>query len=270
MISEEMRHKLHTIIYEADTKKGRLFDIVLMSLILLSVFIIMLETIESINLVLGPELKAIEWFLTICFTLEYIARIISIRKPLKYIFSWWGIIDFVALAPSFVGVFFPGFNVLTSFRALRLIRVFRIMRMGKFVGASNQLVMALRAARLRIIVFIFFVLILCLILGTLMYLIEGPSNGFTSIPMSIYWTVVTLTTVGFGDITPHTPLGQIITSIISILGYGIIAVPTGLITAQMINKNTHTNTQICPNCAADFHRDDAKYCYKCSSKLNPD
>lgn len=271
MIKEELRHRLHTIIYEADTPKGKLFDIVLMCTIMLSIFVVMLESIYSVNLILGAELKVIEWIFTILFTIEYIGRILALRKPLNYVLSWWGIIDLIAILPPFIDLIFPGWHVLTALRAARLLRVFRILRMGRFVGASNQLLVALRSARIRITVFIFFVLILCSMLGTIMFMVEGPENGFTSIPMSIYWTIVTLTTVGFGDITPHTPLGQLLTSVITILGYGIIAVPTGLITAQMISKNAlQSNTQICPNCAADHHRDDAKYCYKCSTKLNPE
>lgn len=266
---DNFRKKLHTIIYEADTPAGKFFDLVLLILIVISVIAVMLESVASIKIKHGQLLAVIEWVVTIFFTLEYIARIFAVNKPWKYIFSFYGIVDFLATVPKYIGLLFPGSGVLISIRAIRLLRVFRILKLVHFVGASNQLVLALKKSRAKIAVFLFSVLVLCIILGTIMYLIEGPEHGFTSIPVSIYWTIVTLTTVGFGDITPGTSLGQFISVIIMILGYGIIAVPTGLVTAELIgDKKVNLNTQVCPNCSADKHRDDARYCYNCGYHLN--
>lgn len=267
--TEKLRKKLHEIIYEADTPFGKLFDLILLLLIIISIVAVMLESVASIRLVYGKELAIIEWIITVFFTLEYIGRVIAVKKPLKYIFSFYGIIDLLATLPSYIDLLFPGLHFLVSLRAVRLLRIFRILKLVHFVGASNQLVYALKKSRLKIAVFLFSVIVLCIILGTIMYMIEGPESGFTSIPMSIYWTIVTLTTVGFGDITPVTPFGQFVSMIIMILGYGIIAVPTGLVTAEFMSKGrtVHENTQVCPNCSADHHRDDAKYCYHCGHTL---
>lgn len=274
LLPEKQRDRLHTIIYEADTPLGKTFDIILLFVILLSIVAIMLETVAPIRVKYGHALGIIEWVVTIFFTIEYIGRIASLRQPLKYIFSFYGIIDLLATIPMYVGFIFPGYGYrfLISIRAIRLLRVFRILKLTHFVGAGNQLTAALKKSREKIAVFLFSVMVICIILGTLMYMVEGPESGFTSIPTSIYWTIVTLTTVGFGDITPLTPLGQFISVIIMIMGYGIIAVPTGLVTAQFINNATppQLNTQACPNCGAQQHRDDAKFCYKCGSLINTD
>lgn len=265
---ESFREKLHTIIYEADTPAGKFFDLLLIVLILISIVAVMLETVASIRIMYGYELHVIEWVITIFFTLEYIGRIIALRKPIKYIFSFYGIVDLLATIPMYIGLIIPGSGILLNIRAIRLLRIFRILKLVHFVGAANQLVAALKKSRVRIAVFLFSVLVSCIILGTLMYMIEGPTNGFTSIPVSIYWTIVTLTTVGFGDITPVTPFGQLVSVIIMILGYGIIAVPTGLVTAQFMKDNIiDTNTQVCPSCGAYNHKDAAKYCYNCGSRL---
>ena len=264
----DFRKKLHTIIYEADTPAGKFFDLALLVLILISVIAVMLESVASIKIRHGELLATIEWVVTIFFTLEYIARLIAVKKPMHYVLSFYGIVDLMATLPKYIGLLFPGSGVLLSIRAIRLLRIFRILKLVHFVGASNQIAGALKANRAKIAVFLFSVLIICIILGTLMYLIEGPESGFTSIPVSIYWTVVTLTTVGFGDITPVTPLGQFLSSFVMILGYGIIAVPTGLVTAELMRgKPVNLNTQVCPNCSADKHRDDAKYCYNCGHHL---
>lgn len=268
LISERFRHKVHEIIHEADTPAGKLFDIVLLVLIIISIVAVMLESVASIHARYGYELVIIEWIITIFFTLEYIGRIITVRKPLSYILSFAGIIDLLATLPAYIDLFFPGLHFLLSLRAIRLLRVFRILKLMHFVGASEMLVSALKKSRVKIAVFLFTVIVLCIILGTLMYMIEGPENGFANIPVSIYWTIVTLTTVGFGDITPQTPLGQFISMVIMILGYGIIAVPTGIVTSQIVSDKTDSNTQFCPNCNASKHRDDAEFCYNCGSKLN--
>lgn len=268
-VPENLRKKLHEIIYEADTPIGKLFDIILLILIILSILAVMLESMVSVKYLYGEELAIIEWIITVFFTFEYIGRIIALKKPLKYIFSFYGIIDLLATIPGYIDLIFPGLHFLVLIRAVRLLRVFRILKLVHFVGASNQLVVALKKSRLKIAVFLFNVIVLCIILGTLMYMIEGPESGFTSIPTSIYWTIVTLTTVGFGDITPITPFGQFVSMIIMILGYGIIAVPTGLVTAEfMAREKVQENTQSCPNCGAEKHRDDAIYCYHCGHTLN--
>jgi voltage-gated potassium channel len=263
------RNKLHEIIYEADTPEGKLFDVILLILILISIVAVMLESVASIKIVYGEQLDIIEWVITGFFTLEYIARIISVKKPASYIFSFYGIIDFLAMLPKYIDLLFPGLGFLISIRALRLLRVFRILKMMNFVWASNQLLLSLKRSRIKIAVFLFGVIILCVIMGTLMYIVEGPQSGFNNIPISVYWTIVTLTTVGFGDLTPLTPLGQFISMIIMIMGYGIIVVPTGLVTAQFIqDKKAYSNTQVCHVCNAGNHRDDAKFCYNCGFSLN--
>mgnify|MGYP003408121524 FL=1 len=267
---EYIRKKLHEIIYEADTPFGKLFDLFLLVLIVISIVAVMLESMAGVYSKYGRELEIIEWVITLFFTIEYIARIIAVKRPLKYIFSTYGLIDLLATLPAYIDLLFPGLHFLLSIRAIRLLRVFRILKLGHFVGASNQLVVALKKAKLKIAVFLFNVIVLCIILGTVMFMIEGPENGFSSIPMGIYWTIVTLTTVGFGDITPQTPFGQFVSVIIMILGYGIIAVPTGLVTAEFMSrdKTIHDNTQVCPNCSADHHRNDAEFCYNCGHSLN--
>lgn len=270
------KHKLHEVIYEADTPAGKFFDIVLFILIIFSVILVMLESVDHIDQEYHKILLTLEWGITIFFSLEYIARIISIKKPWKYIFSFYGIIDFVSTIPLYLSYILAGSQVLLAVRAFRLLRVFRILKLVKFIGEASQLQSALKASRTKIAVFIYVVLILSVILGTLMYLIEGDEAGFTSIPTSIYWTIVTLTTVGYGDIAPQTALGQFLATVIMILGYGIIAVPTGIVTAEFSRskKSTdgtghtiHVNTQACPNCSAEGHRDNATHCYNCGHLL---
>ena len=266
------RRKLHEVIYEADTKHGKIFDILLIIVILLSIVFVMLESVESFDNRYHKFLDIAEWVVTILFTLEYIARIISIRKPLTYIFSFYGVIDLLATIPKYLSLIFVGTHALVALRALRLLRVFRILKLARYTGASKRIMIALRASRIKIAVFMFGIVVLTIILGTVMYLIEGPENGFTSIPHSMYWAIVTLTTVGYGDISPHTPIGQFIASIVMILGYGIIAVPTGIVTSEMskLDQNANLNTQHCPNCSAGLHMDNAEYCHKCGEKLNDD
>jgi len=273
------KNKLHEVIYEADTPAGKLFDIVLFFLIVLSVILVMLESIDDFDDHYHNILLTLEWAVTIFFTLEYIARLISIKKPLKYVFSFYGIIDFLSTIPLYLSYILAGSQVLLAVRAFRLLRIFRILKLVKFIGEASQLQTALKASRTKIAVFIYVVLILSVIMGTLMYIVEGDESGFTSIPRSIYWTIVTLTTVGYGDIAPQTDLGQFIATVIMILGYGIIAVPTGIVTAEFAkNKNgknededkgymVHVNTQACPNCSAEGHRDDATHCYNCGHPL---
>ena len=264
------RSKLHEIIYEADTPAGKLFDIILLIAILASVVFVMLETVEQFDNRYHTFLNAAEWVITILFTIEYIARIVAVKQPSKYIFSFYGIIDLLSTIPKYLSLLFVGTHALAALRALRLLRVFRILKLARYVGESNRLLVALRNSRAKISVFLFFVVILCVILGTIMYLIEGGEDGgFTSIPRSVYWAIVTLTTVGYGDIAPVTALGQFIAAFIMILGYGIIAIPTGIVTAEYTrNREVHTNTQCCPYCTADKHKDNAEFCYKCGQLLN--
>lgn len=266
----DWKTKLHEIIYEADTKEGKLFDIVLIIAILISILLVMLESVESIDVKYHNFLNISEWVITILFTLEYIARIICIKKPSTYIFSFYGIVDFLATIPKYLSIIFVGSHALIALRALRLLRVFRILKLARYLGASSSLVTALKASRIKISVFLFVVIVLTIILGTIMYLIEGPENGFSSIPYSMYWAIVTLTTVGYGDISPHTPIGQFIASIVMILGYGIIAVPTGIVTSEMtkVKDANCTNTQHCASCGTDRHVDDSKFCHKCGHKLS--
>lgn len=264
------KEKLHEIIYEADTKEGKLFDVILLVAIIASVVLVMLESVDSFDKKYHTFLDVSEWIITILFSIEYILRVISIKKPLKYIFSFYGIIDLLSTIPKYLSFVIVGSHNLAALRALRLLRVFRILKLARYVGASNKLLVALRASRAKIAVFLFFVVIICVILGTIMYMIEGEENGFTNIPKSIYWAIVTLTTVGFGDIAPQTPLGQLIASVIMILGYGIIAIPTGIVSSEMTKNSTgiDSNTQSCSNCASGHHKDKAEYCYKCGSDLN--
>lgn len=273
------RSRLHEIIYEADTPMGKLFDIILLILILVSIVLVMLESVKGIDQKYHTFLNIGEWVITIFFSFEYIARIITVKKPKSYIFSFYGIIDFLSTIPLYLSFILVGSNVLLTVRALRLLRVFRILKVTRYIGESNKLAKALRDSRAKIFVFLFAVLIIAIISGTLMYLIEGEESGFNSIPVSVYWCIVTLTTVGFGDIAPVTPVGQLLAAIIMIMGYGIIAVPTGIVSAEYTKagKSTppqsddpnyvHVNTQVCHNCGAAKHRDDAEYCHRCGTHL---
>lgn len=266
------RRKLHDIIYEADTPLGKLFDVVLLILILLSVLFVMIESVAGLPKYVYDWLYVGEWVITIFFSFEYIARIITVKKPARYIFSFYGIIDFLSTIPLYLTFLLAGSNYLLTVRALRLLRIFRILKITRYVGESNKLKRALLHSRAKILIFLFAVLIVCIIAGTLMYLIEGEESGFKSIPVSIYWCIVTLTTVGFGDIHPITPLGQFLAAIIMIMGYGIIAVPTGIVSAEYAKKDSyvHVNSFACPNCNAAQHRDDAKYCHRCGEELHPE
>lgn len=265
------RQKVKVIIYGTNTVAGRLFDLILLGLILLSVLLVMMETVQGFDQKYHWHLFFLEWLITAFFTIEYLLRIICIDKPVKYIFSFYGIIDFISILPMYLSLFFVGANIFAVIRALRLLRLFKIINHPKFSHQSTQLKEALIASKGKIIVFIYFVLISTVIIGSIMYLVEGKESGFTSIPMSIYWTIVTLTTVGYGDISPITPLGQIIASAAMILGYGIIAVPTGIVTAEIAKsslKNSIPNRKIpCIRCGADDHHSNANFCYNCGTEL---
>lgn len=265
---QQKKDKIHQIIYEADTPAGKWFDILLIITIIVSIILVMLESIESIDKKYHAVLNFAEWIITILFTIEYILRVVTIKKPTTYILSFYGVIDLLATIPKYISLIFVGTHALIALRALRLLRVFRILKLARYLGASKTLSVALKASKVKISVFLLAVLVLTIILGTVMYLVEGPKNGFTSIPYSMYWAIVTLTTVGYGDISPHTPLGQFIASIVMILGYGIIAVPTGIVTSEMTKiEPIPKNTLHCANCGMEKHLDNSKYCNNCGEKL---
>lgn len=264
------RFKLHEIIYGHHTPVGKLFDIVLLIVILYSVVIVMLESLPRFDDKYHGFLDISEWIVTILFTIEYIIRIICIKRPKEYIFSFFGVIDLLSTIPKYLSFFVVGSQYITAFRALRLLRVFRILKLVRFVGESNNLLRALKASRAKIFIFVFFVLIVSVLLGTIMYLVEGPENGFNSIPHSVYWTIVTLTTVGYGDISPQTGLGQFIATFVMIIGYGIIAVPTGIVTVEYSKQRKVKGAEgilTCENCLSTGHMEDANHCYNCGSKF---
>ena len=263
-----LRARLHEIIFEADTPAGKLFDVLLIISILLSVALVMLDSVESVQVSYGRWLYFGEWLFTILFTIEYLLRLYSVGRPGAYASSFFGIIDLMAILPTYLSIFIPGTQYLLVIRILRVLRIFRVLKLVQYLGEARLLSQALRASRRKIMVFLFAVLTVVVIFGALMYLIEDPESGYTSIPQSIYWTIVTLTTVGYGDISPQTALGQTIASIIMIIGYGIIAVPTGIVTAELgqIYKKG-VSTQACPECSAEGHDKDAKFCKYCGSPL---
>lgn len=262
-----LKKRLYEIIFEADTPAGKIFDVTLLIVIVASVVLVMLESVNSVASRYLDVLRTLEWIITIIFTVEYILRILIVQKPIRYIFSFFGIIDLLSVLPTYLSLFAFGYQSLVVIRMLRLLRIFRVLKLTRYTQAGRLLMRAMWASREKISVFIFFVLIIVVIMGTVMYLIEGEVNGFKSIPLSIYWAIVTLTTVGYGDISPATPLGQFMASVIMILGYAIIAVPTGIITAEIIKPTPLKNTQVCHKCLYDKHDDDAVFCKKCGEKL---
>jgi voltage-gated potassium channel len=266
--TESFRDKIHRVVFEADSKTGQVFDLILMTAIGLSVIIVMLDSVASLHDKFGDIFYYLEWFFTILFTIEYIVRVYAIKKPSTYIFSFYGLIDLVAVLPTYLSILFPGYHYLLVIRILRVLRVFRILKLISFIGQAQMLKRALKASRHKITVFLITVVSAVIVLGSLMYIIEGAKSGFTSIPKSIYWAIVTLTTVGYGDISPQTELGQMLAAVIMILGYGIIAVPTGIVTVEL-NKveNRLSNTKVCSNCSEDFHDNDALYCKRCGHSL---
>ncbi len=268
-MSDKLKEKLYIIVFEADTKAGKAFDIALLIFILISIVLVSLESVKSIAEKYQTTLFYLEWVLTFFFTVEYILRIYMVRKKSAYIFSYYGLIDLLSLLPSYIGLFISGAQGLIVIRALRLLRIFRILKLSRYVHDSTMIVSALKASRSKISVFVFAVVMMVIIIGTVMYLVEGEESGFGSIPESIYWAIVTLTTVGYGDIAPTTTLGRFIASFVMILGYGVIAVPTGIVTAEISNtsKKTKISTQVCDECMYEEHDHDAKYCKKCGHKL---
>ena len=263
------RKELREIIFEADTPAGKQFDVVLLWAILISVLTVMLESVESLRISYGDFFRAIEWGFTILFSIEYIVRIYTTDKPLKYIFSFFGLVDLLSIIPSFIGLVLTGTHALSVVRTLRLLRVFRVLKLGQFLKESDSLLKSFKAARQKIVVFLFAVLMVTVILGTLMYIVESREAGFTSIPRSIYWAIVTLTTVGYGDIAPQTVLGQVIASLIMIIGYGIIAVPTGIVGAEIGKSQKKDELQAqprCQSCQAPLPNAAVRYCSECGAK----
>lgn len=263
------RAQLHQIIFEADTPAGRAFDVTLMMLILASILVVSVETLIGLSGQTRSLLRIAEWVFTVVFTVEYVLRLIAVRRPRVYATSFFGIVDLLALLPTWISIFIPGAQALLVVRVLRLLRVFRILKMARFIAEARTLVDAMRASARKIAVFLLTVATIVVIMGSVMFVIEGPEHGFTSIPTSMYWTVVTLTTVGYGDIAPQTPVGQTIASFIMILGYGIIAVPTGIVTAELAfaHHDHRVSTQACPDCGIGGHEFDAKYCRQCGAVL---
>jgi voltage-gated potassium channel len=263
------RFQLHEIIFEAETPAGKMFDLLLIISIMLSILVVMLDSINHISEIYGEYLFILEWTFTLIFSVEYVLRIFCIGKPIRYIFSFFGIVDFLAILPTYISLFFPGSQFLGVVRVLRLLRVFRVLKLVQYLTELQLLTQALHASRRKIEVFLYGVITLMVILGSLMYVVEGEENGFTSIPRSIYWAIVTMTTVGYGDIYPKTNLGQTLASIVMIIGYSIIAVPTGIITAELtqFDSKSQVTTIACLQCSAEGHDRDALFCKFCGSSL---
>ncbi|SDX35348.1 ion transporter [Hymenobacter psychrophilus] len=281
------KRNIYRVVFEADTRAGQLFDILLLLAILLSVLAVMLESVSSINAQYGPALRVVEWVFTVVFLVEYMVRLLIVRRPLRYVLSWLGLIDLVAIVPSLLVLVLAGSHYLLVVRTVRLLRVFRIFKLGQFIGEGEFILNALKASRFKILVFLSSVLTLTVLMGTFMYVLEGGQNGFTSIPKSVYWAVVTLTTVGYGDISPVTVLGQTLAALLMIMGYAIIAVPTGIVSAQMSRSQaaavpaagaTAAETAAapaapaykqarCSRCQSAGHRPDANFCWHCGGPV---
>jgi len=268
MVTKQDKENLWHIIFETDTRIGKLFDITLIVLILVSILVVILESVNSLQDNFGLIFKYLEWFITIVFTIEYIVRLWIVRHPIKFVFSFFGIIDFLAFLPSYLGLVITGTQGLMVIRALRLLRIFRVLKLNRYINESNYLIQALKASRYKISIFLYAVLMIIIIVGAIMYLVEGEQNGFDSIPRSMYWVIVTITTVGFGDIVPHTTMGQFIASFIMILGYAIIAVPTGIVSAEISRSRpakTKQTTIVCQECLKEGHEEDSSFCRHCGN-----
>lgn len=267
--NRKLQNRIHEIIFEADTPAGKQFDVALLVLIVLSVVIVMLESVPSYVVKYRELFDVLEWVFTIIFTIEYALRLYSLRNPWRYAKSFYGIVDLLAVLPTYLAIFFSHSQYFAVIRALRLMRIFRIFKLGHFLREGEIIAQAMRASRARITVFLVFVLLLVTILGSIMYLVEGGSNEhFPSIPQSIYWAIVTLTTVGYGDLVPKSDLGRFLSAIVMILGYAVIAVPTGIVSAELVKTDTSTNTLSCQSCGSEGHDDDADYCKYCGENLH--
>lgn len=266
---DHWRSRLHLVIFGTSTRAGRRFDILLLVLIVASVGVVMLDSVKEVRADWGRELLITEWVFTVLFSIEYVLRILAVRRPVRYIFSFFGLVDMLAILPTFVALFVPAAASLLTVRILRMLRVFRILKLVSFLSEAHVLRLALLASRRKITVFLSTVLTLVVILGTLMYIIEDSSSGFTSIPRSIYWAIVTLTTVGYGDIAPATPLGQTLAAFIMILGYSIIAIPTGIVSSELVRAESDRNNEAsaCPKCSSLTSNRKAKFCWSCGYEL---
>ena len=263
------RVRAYDIIFEAETPAGRAFDVGLIAAILLSVAIVMLDSVQSVAATHGAAFRRLEWFFTILFCVEYVLRLASVRRPSGYALSFFGIVDLLAVLPTYLSLLIPGGQYLIVIRILRVLRVFRVLKLAQYVGEARTLGRALRASRYKITVFLFTVISIVVVVGALLYLIEGPEAGFTSIPQGMYWAIVTLTTVGYGDIAPMTPAGQTLAALVMILGYGIIAVPTGIVTVELAHQAQGAGAarRVCADCGEAEHREDAVYCWRCGAGM---
>ena len=272
-LRDDWRHRLHEVIFEADTRAGRVFDIVLLVAIVLSVATVMLESVERFSARYGAELLVLEWGFTLLFTVEYVLRLLAVKRARAYALSFFGVVDLLAILPTYLSLFVFGTQALIVVRAIRLLRVFRVLKLGNYLDESRVISKSLAASRRKISVFLFSIVMVVMIIGAVMYLVEGEENpGFSSIPLAVYWAIVTLTTVGFGDITPQTGLGQFLSAVIMIIGYAIIAVPTGIVSAEMANQQRlerGLGTQACRYCGDVEHDVGARFCKSCGEPLNP-
>ena len=268
MVEPSLREKTYRVIFGTDTPAGQRFDIALIYLILVSVLAVVLASIESIKMQYGDWLFRLEWAFTLLFSIEYLVRIYSSPKPLRYIFSFYGLVDLLSIIPTYLALLFPAANYWLVVRLLRVLRIFRVFKLVRYLTEANLLLRSMYAARRKVLVFFTVVLVICVIFGSLMFLVEGPENGFTSIPRSIYWTIVTITTVGYGDITPQTVFGQIIATMAMLTGYSIIAIPTGIFTAEIAREMiAESNNRQCNVCNRSGHHSEAEYCFQCGVSL---
>lgn len=261
------RQRIYEVVFEAETPAGRAFDITLIVLILLSVGAVFAESSQGIREAYGRQLLIAEWFFTILFTIELMLRLISVKRPLRYLFSFYGFVDTLAILPTYLSLFVAGTQYFLVVRILRLLRIFRILKLTSYIIESRVILSALGRSRQKITVFLVAVVTIVTVVGALMYVVEGPENGFVDIPTGMYWAIVTLTTVGYGDLSPKTGLGKLLASIVMILGYGIIAVPTGIVTAELTRAGRSASTHVCPECHADGHDEDAFFCNRCGARL---
>lgn len=272
--SKEGRYRIFEIIFEADTFYGKVFDIALLATILLSVILVMLESVPVFNAKYHNSLIILEWIITILFTIEYALRLYCVRQPWRYFFSFYGIIDLLSILPTYLGIIYPSTKYLSSIRILRLFRIFRIFRLTQFMRGGSMLLVALRNSRTKIVVFLSFIVLVGVVLGSFMYVLEHnhPDSVIKTMPTGIYWAIVTLTTVGYGDITPITTMGRFLASVVMIMGYGVIAVPTGIFAAEAYKqanlKASQKNTQVCQHCHDNHHMDDSNYCKTCGFPLH--
>ncbi|KRB94025.1 ion transporter [Noviherbaspirillum sp. Root189] len=267
------RLRLYTIIFEAETDAGRRFDKLLIVAILASIFVVLLDSVRAISIRFDVEMNVLEWGFTLLFTFEYLLRLACVKRPLRYATSFFGIIDLLSVLPTYLAFFVPEVHALLDVRILRLIRIFRIFKLTLYVQEYQVLTSAISASRRKILVFLSIVMMAVLVMGTLMYVLEGPAHGFTSIPKSMYWAIVTMTTVGYGDMTPQTDVGKALASLMMLLGWGVLAVPTGIVTAEMTTQrlslpgSLRRSTRICASCRSEGHDDDARFCKDCGASM---